>query len=150
MICKRSQFSFVVQSSSSSSWPPRNWKLNKLKFPLLCIQLQWFVMQLIPHQVVYLNRIADCNSSFEWPRLPLTGTMDLETWQCSGECSVCLDKQLGKTVQEITKWKPFFSQGKECWQFKCSSNRKWRNGRVWVIIPGKKETVSSFGWLAWV
>lgn len=48
-------------------------------------------------------------------------------------------QQLGKTVQEITKWKPFFSQGKECWQFKCSNNRRWRNGRVWVIIPGKKK-----------
>lgn len=47
-------------------------------------------------------------------------------------------QQLGKTVQDIAKWKPLFSQGKECWQFKCS-NREWRNGRVWVIIPGKKK-----------
>lgn len=48
-------------------------------------------------------------------------------------------QQLGKRVQEITKWKPLFSQGKECWCFKCSNSRKWRNGRIWVIIPGKKR-----------
>lgn len=56
-------------------------------------------------------------------------------------------QQLGKTVQEITKWKPLFSQGKECWCFKCSNSSKWRNGRVWVIIPGKKrkKQLSSFG-----